>query len=117
MVTRRFVGALAPYSSLVAVLALSVAASAQSPKPALPAQSPPASSEPAPVTPVEVAPVEAATTSAEQDPQQSDLQDATPIYGKVLADGARLRCPRLRLGDALLHDSFPGAPRTGQSAL
>ncbi len=92
MVTRRFVGALAPSSSLVAVLALSVAASAQSPKPALPAQSPPASSEPAPVTPVEVAPVEAATSSAEQDPQQSDLQDATPIYGKVLADGARLRC-------------------------
>ena len=122
MVTRRFAGAFAPSSSLVAALALSIAASAQSPNPVLPGQSPPASSEPAPVQPapvqpgpvqpgpaesapvaptpvqpaaVEAAPGEAATSSpasAVQEPQGGEPQDATPTYAKVLTDGARLRC-------------------------
>ena len=107
MVIRRFAGAFAPSSSLVAALTLSIAASAQSPNPVLPGQSPPASSEPAPAqpapvqpapaqpAPVEAAPVEAATSpraSAEQEPQGGEPQDATPTYAKVLVDGARLRC-------------------------
>ena len=83
MVTRRSVGALAPSSSLVVALALSVAAQAQSPEPALPNQEAPAAVEATPSQPA---------APAEQQPLEGKPQDTAPVFAKVIREGVRLRC-------------------------
>jgi SH3-like domain-containing protein len=96
MVTRRTAGAPAPSfpSSLIAALCMSAALGAQSsnpPQPGKPAQAAeqagPKQQDPQPAAELPVV-----AGGVEQSEPQGEPQDATPIYARVRAEEARLRC-------------------------
>ncbi|MEC7724151.1 MAG: SH3 domain-containing protein, partial [Planctomycetota bacterium] len=88
MVTRRIAGAFAPTlrSSLIAAFCMSAALSAQS-------SNPPQPTPPAPaVEPAAPPQQDPQPATAQPAVEQGAPQDATPIYGRVRAEEARLRC-------------------------